>query len=88
MEQNVEVKCKRYPMCYLYVMMLLASEDVKTVLHRTRSDEQLSLLYAIIYIEYFNEWLKQKVSTSQLLKYHLRIITSFYQEAVLNFAGF
>ena len=87
-EQNFEVKCKRYPMCYLYVMVLLASEDVKAILHRTRNDEQLSLLYAIIYIEYFNEWLKQKVSTSQLLKYHLRIINSFYQETVLNFAEF
>ena len=88
MEQNVEVKCKRYPICYLYVRTLLASEDVKAILHRTRNDEQLSLLYAIIYIEYFNEWLKQKVSTSQLLKYHLRIIDFFYRETVLNFANF
>ena len=87
-EQNFEAKCKRYPMCYLYIRTLLASEDVKAILHRTRNDEQLSLLYAIIYIEYFNEWLKQKVSTSQLLKYHLRIIDFFYQETVLNFPNF
>ena len=83
-EQNFEVKCKRYPMCYLYVMILLANEDMKAILHRTRNDEQLSLLYAIIYIEYFNEWLKQKVSASQLLTYYLRIINSFYQETVVT----
>lgn len=86
MEQNLKVKCKRYPMCYLYVMILLASEDVKAILYRTRNDEQLSLLYAIIYIEYFDEWLKQKVSASQLLTYYLRMINAFYQETVVNFA--
>ena len=87
-EQDFKKKCKRYPMCYLYVMILLSSKDIKSVLQRTRNDAQLSLLYAIIYIEYFNDWLRKKVSTSQLLKYHLRIINVFYQETVLNFTGF
>ena len=84
-EKRNEMACKCYPLRYLYITILLASEDFKAVQQKTRNDEQLALLFAIIYIEHFNKWLKLKVSASELLTYHLRIINSFYQEMMLNF---
>ena len=76
------LKEAKYPIRTSLVNLLLA--NVRFQQHRkiTVNDPFISLLFAIVYLEFLNKWVFKKINRNHILAYYLKELRSFYKHSI------